>query len=237
MGFDLSVKCSIEFGSVIDHPQFLHMIRHSVKYILEKNPIPDGYDIYGMHVTWDDMREWVLSSRHVDQDAITMDDEDGYDVYDCNADHDLLDYFFSADGPMSKALVELDPSGGPGSQSEPRLKFEYSQGRNCWSCDDPVCSEQLRIIVDNPTTNVRWERGAHHADDDLPWGVRATRVKTVKKGLRLADELDVPLEPPAAMTDAEKRRAKEKILRFAKAFRVNLETQPGLMFVSCVCGG
>ena len=91
--------------------------------------------------------------------------------------------------------------------------------------------------MDNPTTNVRREHGAHHADDDLPWGAYATRIKTVKKGLRLADELDVPLEPPASMTDTEKRRAKNKILRFARAFHLNLESEPGLMFVSCVPGG
>ena len=60
MGFDLSVKCSLEFGAVIDHPQFLHMIRHAAKYILGKNPIPDDYNIYKLQITPKDLREWVL---------------------------------------------------------------------------------------------------------------------------------------------------------------------------------
>jgi len=39
------------------------------------------------------------------------------------------------------------------------------------------------------------------------------------------------------LTDDEERRAKDKILRAARAFRLNLETEPGLMFVSGVTGG
>ena len=155
------------------------------------------------------------------------------DVYDLNWDWDLLDYFLSADGPVMKALDQLDQS-----QSEPRLTFEYSRGGNHSFFSTPwECTEQLRIIVKNPATNVRWERGWEHAEDPLPWGVRTTCIKTVKQGLRLAKELEVTLEPPVSMTSAEKRLAEEKIFRVAEAFHVNLETQPGLMFVSCVSGG
>ena len=231
MGYDLSVECSIEFGAVIDDPQFLVMIRHAVKYILDKNEIPLDYDIYKVEITWEDLRDWAVNSRHVRQGAINV-DMDEYDVYDVNGDHDLLDYFFSADGPMMKALAELDQS-----QSEPRLTFKYSEGGNCWSREDPECREQLRIILNNLTTNELRKRGAHHADDDLPWGVRTTCIKTVKQGLRLAEELDVTLDPPKKMSEKEKRLATIKILQFAEAFHLRLVTDPGLMFVSCVSGG
>ena len=242
MGFDLSVQCSIEFGAVIDDPQFLVMVRHAVKYILGENKVPNDYDIYKVEITWEDLRDWAANSPHVrtdalvpiyreDKNAIHLVYED--DVYDYNSNSDINDCFFGDDGPVMQALKKLDQS-----ESEPRLTFEYSYGSNLFTHEDPKRSEQLRIIVNNATTNVLWERGWEHAEYfRYPWGVRTRPVESVEQGLRFAEAFGVTLEPPANMSEEEKRLATSKIHRFAEAFHLGLASDPGLMFISCVTGG